>query len=157
MLISGFDDKVAIGKRLRRLSHRIDHDANQIYQDQGIHFEQRWFGILNQLALNETMSVTGLAHALQITHASISETRKSLENAKLIQSAPDPSDGRQRLLSLTGSGKKFFATLRPIWQAMEDSSKELNTEARDIISALDRLSDVLEKKSLFERVTEKLK
>ncbi|NMO21460.1 MarR family transcriptional regulator [Pyxidicoccus fallax] len=90
----------ALGARLRRLSERIDNDAARAYAAQGVEFEQLWFGVLNQLALNGPMIVGALAEALGITHVSVSQTRVSLERAGLIRQEPDASDARRRLLSL---------------------------------------------------------
>ena len=42
MKLTGFDDRTAIGKRLRRLSALIDQDARRLYLDAGVNFEQRW-------------------------------------------------------------------------------------------------------------------
>ena len=56
----------AIGARLRRLSERIDREANAIYAEMDIEFEQRWFGVLNQLALSGPMSVGELAAVLGV-------------------------------------------------------------------------------------------
>jgi hypothetical protein len=36
----------AIGARLRRLSDRIDREADGLYSALGIDFEQRWFGVM---------------------------------------------------------------------------------------------------------------
>ena len=68
----------ALGARLRRLSAAIDADAARIYAARGVRFEQRWFGVLNQLALVGPLGVRQLADLLGITHASVSETRQSL-------------------------------------------------------------------------------
>lgn len=153
---TGFSGGSAIGKRLRKLSSLIDQDAKRVYQAQGIEFEQRWFGLLNQLILNGPMSVKDIASALGITHVSVSEARKSLEAKKLIRATPDKADKRQRLLSLTQKGQTLIARLYPVWQALDDASEELNSETEDIAAALDRLSAALERKSLLARTIARL-
>ena len=152
----GFSDKTAIGKRLRRLSELIDRDAKSLYKEQGVQFEQRWFGVLNELVVNGPMTVKELAQALRITHASVSETRRSLEAANIIAAKADKSDGRQRILYLTAKGKRLVDTLSPLWQALEDASIELNHEARNVVAALDRLDAALMRKSLYDRAAEYL-
>ncbi len=147
----GFSDKTAIGKRLRRLSELIDRDAKSLYKDLGVQFEQRWFGVLNELVVNGPMTVKELAEALRITHASVSETRRSLEAANIIMAKADKSDGRQRILHLTAKGRRLVETLAPLWQALEDASNELNDEARNVVAALDRLDAALMRKSLYDR------
>ncbi|SEM51704.1 MarR family protein [Stigmatella aurantiaca] len=143
----------ALGARLRRLSERLDTDAARVYAAQGVEFEQRWFGVLNQLALKGPMSVGALAEALGITHVSVSQTRVSLERAGLIWQEPDASDARRRLLSLSTSGKAFAARLAPLWAAFEQASLALDTEAGGLSAALDRLEVALARRSLFDRIT----
>ncbi len=143
----------ALGARLRRLSERIDNDAARAYAARGVEFEQRWFGVLNQLALNGPMSVGALAEALGITHVSVSQTRVSLEKAGLIRQEPDPTDARRRLLSLSTAGRALAARLAPLWAAFEQASLEIDAEVDGLLDALDRLEAALERQSLFERIT----
>jgi MarR family transcriptional regulator, organic hydroperoxide resistance regulator len=143
----------ALGAHLRRLSERLDNDAARAYAAQGVEFEQRWFGVLNQLALNGPMSVGALAEALGITHVSVSQTRVSLERVGLIRQEPDASDARRRLLSLSPRGKALAARLAPLWAAFEQASLALDAEVGGLGDALARLEAALERQSLFERIT----
>ncbi|UIJ44810.1 MarR family transcriptional regulator [Sphingomonas cannabina] len=144
----------ALGARLRRLSATIDADASRVYAARGVRFEQRWFGVINQLALVGPLGVRQLADALGITHASVSETRQSLERAGLIASEADPSDARRRVLTLSPSGKALVAQLRPLWAAFDDAARALDAEAGRVTEALARLEDALARKSLFERIAD---
>jgi DNA-binding MarR family transcriptional regulator len=142
----------ALGARLRRLSETMDADAARIYGELGVAFEQRWFGVLNQLVERGSASVGDIAAALRIKHASVSEARQSLEAAGLVGSEPDPADGRRRLLLLTAEGEAFAARLAPVWSAFEAASEDLNREAGEVIAALERLELALGRQSLAERI-----
>lgn len=142
----------AIGARLRRLSESIDGDATRVYAALGISFEQRWFGVLNQLAMRESATVGELAAALKITHVSVSQTRQSLEKAGIVISQSDPEDARKKKIILTAAGKRLIAKLRPIWAAFDEAALELNAESDNVAAALNRLDDALERQSLFERI-----
>lgn len=142
----------ALGGRLRRLSAAVDADASRVYAARGIRFEQRWFGVVNQLALAGPLSVRQLADVLGITHASVSETRQSLQRAGLITSEPDPSDARRRTLALSPAGKALVTELRPLWDTFDDAARELDAEAGGVIEALARLEQALAQKSLYERI-----
>jgi DNA-binding MarR family transcriptional regulator len=146
----------AIGARLRRLSESIDEDAGRIYVDLGIDFQQRWVGILEQLHDRGTQPVGELAASLGIRHSSVSQTRRSLEEAGLVESQVDPQDGRSRLLRLSGSGKELVRRLQPLWKILNATSLELDAEADHVIDALDRLDRALERLSLYDRVRQKL-
>ena len=142
----------ALGARLRRLSAAIDADAARVYAASGIRFEQRWFGVINQLAIAGPLSVRQLADVLGITHASVSETRQSLEKASLITSEADPGDGRRRVLNLSPSGKTLVTQLQPLWNAFDDAGRELDAEAGGVTEALARLEQAFTRRSLRERI-----
>jgi MarR family transcriptional regulator, organic hydroperoxide resistance regulator len=142
----------ALGARLRRLSEAVDRDATRVYSELGIQFEQRWFGVINQLALNGPASVGKLASSLGITHASVSQTRKSLEAAGLVRSKPDPSDGRSSQVLLTKKGQALVDQLTPLWAAMATAAIEVDTEAGAVVEKLDQLEDALSRHSLFDRI-----
>lgn len=141
----------AIGGRLRRLSERIDQDCSAIYADLGVRFEQRWFGVMSQLASEGPQTVGTLASSLGISHASVSQTRKSLHEAGLIEIKADPADARSFILSLSSAGKRLIAQLRPVWQVLDEVSIELNDEAGQALAALDLLDQALSRRSLQER------
>lgn len=146
----------AIGARLRRLSEAIDRDATRAYATLGIRFEQRWFGVLNQLALNGPMSVSEIASALRITRASVSQARQSLEEVGLIEAEAHPLDARQRHLMLTSAGTKLIRRLKPLWDAMNEAALELNEEAGNVVATLDRLDEAIARQPLFDRIMAKL-
>jgi len=146
----------AIGARLRRLSERIDREAEQIYKDAGVAFEQRWYGVINQLATHGAMSVGDLAQVLGVTHVAISQVRASLEAAKLVETRADFSDGRRRTLLLTASGKRLVKRLTPVWNALNAASRELDREAGGVIETLARLEAALDREGLAERATGQL-
>lgn len=146
----------ALGARLRRLSSTIDADSARLYAAFGVEFEQRWFGVVNQLALNGPMTVSELGVALRITHVSVSQTRDSLTKAGLVQSAPHDSDARKRTLSLTRTGTALVARLQPLWKAFDDAARTLDAEAGHVASALDRLDAALDQRSMFDRIMERL-
>lgn len=142
----------AIGARLRRLSERVDRDATRVYAELGVAFEQRWMGVLDQLSRRDGLSVKELAETLGISHPSVSQTRASLLAAGLIEDQPDPTDGRRRTLQLTSAGRALVAGLRPVWDALEQASRDLDDEAQNAVAALDRLEVALDRRSLFDRV-----
>ena len=146
----------ALGARLRRLSERIDSDGARIYAARGVVFEQRWFGVLNQMILKGPTTVGEIAGALRITHVSVSQSCRSLEKAGLIRSAPDPADARRRTLSLTPAGEALVAQMTPLWDAFNAVAAELNEEAGDVVAVLDRLDDALARRSMFERISERV-
>jgi DNA-binding MarR family transcriptional regulator len=142
----------ALGAWLRRLSDRIDREAGRVYADAGIGFEQRWFGVLNQLALNGAMTVGDLAQALGVTHVAVSQTRQSLQKAGLIFAEDDPDDRRSRKLRLTYDGQQFFLRMAPLWEELARVAVELDREAGGLVAALEKLERALDRRPLNARV-----
>lgn len=145
----------AIGGRLRRLSESIDEDAGHVYAEFGIPFQQRWVGVLEELSKRGPRSVGELAEALGIRHSSVSQTRRSLEEAGLVESKADPGDARSRRLSLSVAGRQLVRRLEPVWELLNATSVELDEESGHVVAALDRLDAALGRLSLYERVRRK--
>jgi len=136
----------ALGARLRRLSTAIEAEVARVYAAEGVAFEQRWFGV------NGAMTVGALADALGIGHASVSETRHSLEAAGHVHVVTDGNDGRRRILTLSTEGEALVDRLRSLWRAFDDAASALDKEAGDVTAALDRLGEALSHRSLRERI-----
>lgn len=146
----------ALGGRLRRLSERIDREAAAIYAGLGVKFEQRWFGVLNQLDLNGACRVGDLAAALGISHPAVSQIRGQLVRAGYVAEQPDKSDKRATRLVLTKSGTRLICQLRPIWAALDAASESLNEDAGDAVTAIARIETALDRISLGARVAAQL-
>lgn len=142
----------ALAARLRRASAAIDADATRVYAALGVAFEQRWFGVLDALSQEETLTVNELAAFLGVSHAAVSQTRQSLEQGGLITSVSDPADARRRKLALSAEGRALVQRLRPVWTALAEVAEELDREADEITRRLDQLEEALSRQSLFERI-----
>jgi DNA-binding MarR family transcriptional regulator len=143
-----------IGAHLRRLSERIDSDANRVYAQLGVAFEQRWMGVLDLFVRRGPMSVNEIARELKISHPSVSQTRSSLMASRLVAERTDPADGRRRILYLTEEGKRLVDRLKPAWAALEQAGQALNAEAGDVMTLLENLEAALERQSILDRVNE---
>jgi DNA-binding MarR family transcriptional regulator len=141
----------ALGARLRRLSERIDREVGALYAAHGEAMEQRWFGTLHLLDRYGPLSVVQLAQALGVSHVAISQVRAALEQAGLVHLEADPADARRRMLSLSDKGRGLVQRLRPIWDALTNSARELDAEAGGVVAALDRLEKALDRASVGER------
>lgn len=145
----------ALGAWLRRLSDRVDREAGRVYDEAGVEFEQRWFGLLNQLALHGASSVGQIASALGVSHVAVSQVRATVEKAGLVISEADPNDRRSRTLRLTPRGQQLYLEMAPLWEKLALSAVELDREAGGVVHALARLERALDRRSLADRVNRK--
>jgi DNA-binding MarR family transcriptional regulator len=144
----------ALGARLRRLSDRIDREAAAIYRAQGVAFEQRWFGVLNQLIRFGPASGAELAVRLGVTPAAVSQVAAALTARGLVTVQTGKKDRRLRLLAATADGEALAATLAPLWNALSAAAAALDAEAGGVVAALNRLEAALGRASLAERVAD---
>ena len=140
-----------VGARLRRLSERIDREARAVYKHAGMDFEQRWVGVLILLMERRAVTVGELAEALGITQPSVSQTLRSLQDAKFVSARTDPRDPRRRIQRLTEAGLQLVEKARPVWEALMEAARDLDREGIDIVTPLAQIERELDKKSLCDR------
>jgi MarR family transcriptional regulator, organic hydroperoxide resistance regulator len=140
-----------VGARLRRLSERIDRESNAVYAHLGLHFEQRWMGVLMLLDERGEMTVGELAEALRITQPSVSQTLRSLQAARIVSDKADPRDSRRRIQRLSPKGLQFIEQVRPVWVALMQTARDLDREGIDLLTPIDRIEKILDQKSVLER------
>ncbi len=140
-----------VGARLRRLSERIDRESNAVYAHLGLHFEQRWMGVLMLLDERGEMTVGELAEALRITQPSVSQTLRSLQAARIVADKADRRDSRRRIQRLSPKGLQFIEQVRPVWVALMQTAGDLDREGIDLLTPIDRIEKLLDQKSVLER------
>jgi DNA-binding MarR family transcriptional regulator len=149
---------LAFASRLKRLSERLQKDVSRVYKAQSIDFEARWFPVLRALGEQPSMSVTGLAAALRLTHPAINQIAADMSKHGLVSSSKDRKDERRRLLRLTPKGHKMITVLEPVWREIQVVNQELTRNTgSNLLQALDRFEAALDEEGMYERVIGKIK
>jgi DNA-binding MarR family transcriptional regulator len=129
--------RVLIGKlkrRLREQAHPGDLSSSQL-------------SVLSRLEREGPATVTALARAEAVRPQSMGATVSVLEAAGFVSGAPDPSDGRQTILSLTAECRKWIKASRAAredWLFRAIRAKLTSGEQKDLATAvelLQRLAD----------------
>jgi DNA-binding MarR family transcriptional regulator/predicted GNAT family acetyltransferase len=150
--------ELAFLSRLRRLCECLSKDAKRIYTSQGVDFEARWFPVTYLLKDRSAKAVTEVASALGMTHPSVNQIANAMAKRGLLSSSRDKFDERKRLLSLTPKGLALVRILEPIWREIADATSELlDSTGLDVLQALARIEDELERSSIYERVMNRVK
>jgi len=149
---------LALGSRIKNLSELLMKDVTQIYKDQDLDFEPRWFTFFQLLLHKGEVTVTEIARELNQTHPAVVQVIHGLEKRKLISTKKDKKDQRKRLVSLTKKGKKLAEDLQPVWDAIHQSAKEIMEESDPaFIENIRQVEKALEQKSTYQRVQEILR
>jgi DNA-binding MarR family transcriptional regulator len=103
--------------------------------------------VLGQLDREGPATVTSLARAEGVRPQSMGATIAALEAAGFVRGEADPNDGRQTLLSLTESCRKWLAAgraARQDWLSGAIAAKLTEAEQQDVARALGLLRRVVD-------------
>jgi DNA-binding MarR family transcriptional regulator len=104
--------------------------------------------ILRRLRLEGSLTAASLAAAEHVTHQAITQNLSELKRAGLVETAPDPHDGRKKLISVTDAGRSLSTSVnasRNAWLAhtIESVIPESDLPALDkAIELLERLAAI---------------
>jgi len=148
----------AFGSRLKNFTDLLIRDVTQIYREQNIAFEPRWFTMIQLLEKEGELSVTEIAQKLNQTHPAVIQVAAILEKNELVISTKNEQDARKRHLRLSSKGKELISEIEPLWKNIEAATQILLEESDpDFLNALYRIEMHLQKKSMFERIKEQIK
>src|SRR5579859_4078542 len=97
--------------------------------------------ILQRLRHEGPATAAALAAAEHVSHQAITQSLSALKQAGLIQTTPDPTDGRKRLISTTEAGQNLFYRFAASW-LVQAIDKTISPEE---LPMLDRAIELLER------------
>lgn len=142
---------LAISTRLQRISDRLRKDGLQIYKENGIDFEPKWFPVIYTLKDKPCLSIGEIAAEIGYAHPSTISLLKELEKEKLILSTKDKNDDRKRLIQLTPKAEELINQMKPVWEIMVAAMTELTDTKNNIMLAINEVEASFKKKSFLER------
>ncbi len=147
---------LTLAHRFKRIMNRLIEDVDEVYQELGIPFKQRWTSTVHLLHEQAPLGVTSIAERLQLSHPAVIQITNGLLKAGLVRAAKDRHDGRRRLFYLTAKGKRLVPELASVWQELEKAQLELFRESGwDVMALLEKVENRMDKKSLHERLQAK--
>lgn len=140
--------------RFRRISERLHVDGDKIYSDAGIDFKASWFSVFYTLAnADHPLTVMEITHRIDFTNITVKNVVRELEKEDYVEVRPNPSDGRSKLISLSGEGKTILKKLRPLWASFTQALQTVFERGHpDILNILDRIDESITSLPIHERV-----
>ncbi|MHB8252549.1 MAG: MarR family winged helix-turn-helix transcriptional regulator [Acidiferrobacter sp.] len=123
-----------LSRRLREEAHTGEFTWSQIL-------------VLTRLERDGPATVTALARAEGIRSQSMGATVSTLEAAGLVHGAPDPTDGRQTVLSLTAACREMIKTSRVAredWLFRTIRTQFASTEHEGLVTAVELLKRLVD-------------
>lgn len=149
---------IAIGTRFRMITERLMQDADKIYKSMDLDFEPRLFIVFYLINQRKQITTTELAEQLGYSQPAITQIVNILLKKKIIRSVKSKNDSRKKVITIAPKGDEMLLKLIPIWQEIENSAKDLfSATGYDILLVLDKIESELAKKTIYNRVIDKIK
>lgn len=117
---------LALGSRLKRLGEQMQADTQHVLDtlDAGLPSGQHPF--LATLDALGPLTIGDLAQALGVSQPGVTRTVGRLIERGLVEAKPGPEDQRQKIVSLTATGRHLVATAKSdIWPQIDAAVAEL--------------------------------
>ena len=98
-----------VQRAARALARRFDNALKPLGLNNG------QFSLMMALNRPEPAPMGPVAHVLAMDRTTLTAAAKVLERRGLVETLPDPKDGRSRLMRLTEAGTALLAAALPIW------------------------------------------
>lgn len=149
---------LAFGTRLRLLTDIFIQDGAKIYKSQNIDFEPRWFPVFYLLSQRSPLTVTGIANELGYTQPAVTQTVGILLKKNIVKIVKHSADTRKKMLALSPKGMDLLPQVEPVWESFDAAISEMfNSTGQDILFTIEKLESAMNDKSIYSRVTEKIK
>lgn len=133
-------------------------DADKVYKSLDIDFEPRWFTVFYLINQKKQITTTELAEQLGYSQPAITQIINSLIKKKIIKAVKSRDDSRKKVITIAPKGEEMLLKLIPVWQEIENAVKELfSSTGYDILLILSKIEAELDKKSIHNRVMDKIK
>ena len=94
-----------LGSRLKRLAERLQADAAKVHRAMGIDAQPAELALLAALDRQGPMTISNAVDALGVSQPAVTRTASALVERELVTSETGEDDQRQKVLTLTRSGK----------------------------------------------------
>jgi len=138
---------------LRRLANRFIDACDAVFPDFGIIVPPRLVSTTHLLFERGPQSITDIAAAIGQSHPFVIKAVKQLKALGLVDTRPDPKDGRRTIVKLTSKGKGQAQRLLDVRPVFEAAYHRLMSEAdAKIFDSLWRMEKALGKEAFADRI-----
>jgi DNA-binding MarR family transcriptional regulator len=148
---------LALGTRLKRIGDRLQSQAQEILEEEGIAYSVAFFPLMVTLDRLGPLPVGDLAQALGVSQPGVTRMVAKLKDDALVTAGPAGPDARFRPIMLTAAGKALVKRSQAAaWKRIERAVAEACARlSGPLLSQLTGLEEALAAKPLRQRVARK--
>ena len=117
---------LTLGTRMKRIDERLQADTQRIMDELGAPLQASQYPFLAAIDRLGPLAVGELAEATGITQPGATRTVRQLVELGILKTEQAADDQRQRIVSLSGEGKRLVATAkREVWPRISEAVADL--------------------------------
>ncbi|MBC2845239.1 GNAT family N-acetyltransferase [Winogradskyella flava] len=133
---------LGLGSRLKRVSDYMMRETQVVYDTYNIDFDPYLFPIFKTISNHEGITNTELVEQLKFSQPAITQFVNKLNKKGYIIQHSDKTDKRKKTILLTKQGEALLPKIKPIWDAIEKTIKQVTTyESDTLLDQLNQLED----------------
>lgn len=137
--------------RLKRLSDSLLYSTRDFYNSEGLEIEPNWHMIFLLFQKNDTLTITEISEALQLSHPGIVKLINKMKKKGYITSITDAEDSRKQQLQLSEKALKELPKLETYWKAGIQTIDELLEDNPEFMALLEKLEQKVAESNFKER------
>lgn len=141
---------LSLASRLKHLSDRMSEGVLQLYKENGIELNPRWFLVFYQLSIQSPLSGKAISELTGQTNETTNQLLAELSEAGLIH-----IQDKYENISLSTKGEELSLKIHPVWNSIELATTDwANASGYDILTIISKLEEKLDEKGIYERSVE---
>lgn len=146
----------ALTARLKRLSDNMLYSAKDLYKSLELDIAPNWHLVFLLFKKQETLTMTEIADAFQLSQAAVIKIINKMKANDYLVAIKDPVDNRKQQLRLSEKAQRELPKLEKVWQAGEQSIKDILQGNEQLLQQLSELEAAIAKQTYKERTLQHL-
>ena len=148
---------LGIGSRLKRVSDYMMRETQVVYDKYHIDFDPYLFPIFKTISNHNGITNTELVEQLKFTQPAVTQFVNKLNKKGYVTQRNDKVDKRKKTILLTEKGEHLFVEIKPLWNAIEKTIKQLTTYKSDtLLDQINQLEDSFKKNDFSKMILENI-
>ena len=144
---------LGIGSRLKRISDYMMRETQVVYDSYNIDFDPYLFPIFKTISNYDGITNTELVEQLKFSQPAITQFVNKLSKKGYILQKSHKLDKRKKVIVLTEKGKILLQTIKPVWNAIEKTIKQITSYKSDtLLDQLNKLEDTFKITDFSEQI-----
>ena len=147
---------LGVTARIKRLSDNLSSSIKSLYLAEGIDLEPSWHLILLLLDQRGPTAPSEIGAALGLSLPAVTNMVKRMQRRGYVDVMANQSDGRRREVQLTALAEERFQEFRAVWEAGQESIRELLQGDEAFLTELAKVEGALAQRSFDARASRHL-